>query len=415
MKQTIPDGFTAPRNRLIWYNRDIVELAEKYGTPLILYSKQKILSNFSKIKNSFKQLTDNYSINYAMKANSNPSILSLLREAGSGADASSYHEVMAAINSGFHTDRISYTANNASPKELSLVAELGVKMNFDSIGQFNSLGKYIPGSVSFRIKSEYGRGEFKGTTTSGHGAKFGELPEIAADGYMRAKELGCQHFGIHIMTGSNVTDPDHFSKVAHDISRIAIHIADLSGISFDYLDIGGGFGVPYKPDDKELDMNRTAEVIFKSVSKEFSAHGLEIPEIIMEPGRYIVANAGVLLGTIHDVKRQEMNYVGTDIGMNILIRPALYGAYHHIVIANKINEESNFTCEITGQICENTDRIGKGITIPEPDLGDIVAVFNAGAYVSSMASNYNGRGFPQEVLIDDEYDLVIAPREIGYM
>ncbi|MFG1460908.1 MAG: diaminopimelate decarboxylase [Thermoplasmataceae archaeon] len=415
MKQKIFDDFTTSNNHLIWYKRDLVEFAEKYGTPLIIYSKQKIISNFSKINNSFRKMTDRYSINYAMKANSNASILSLLRETGSGVDASSYHEVMDAINSGFHPDSISYTANNASPRELNLVADMYVKMNFDSIGQFNSLGKHIPRSVSFRIKSEYGRGEFKGTTTSGQGAKFGELPEVAVAGYRKAKELGCEHFGIHIMTGSNVRDPDHFSRVAHDISRIAVHIADLSGVKFEYLDIGGGFGVPYKPDDNELDIDLTAEIIFNSISKEFSASGLDTPEIVMEPGRYIVANAGILLGTVHDVKCQEVNYVGTDIGMNILIRPALYGAYHHIVIANKINDEATFPCEITGQICENTDRIGREMTFPKPHPGDIVAVFNAGAYVRSMASNYNGRGLPQEVLFDERSDMVISSRESGYM
>ena len=415
MKQKIFDDFMASNNHLIWFKRDLVEFAEKYGTPLIVYSKQKIISNFSKIDDSFRKFTDSYSINYAIKANSNASILSLLRERGSGVDASSYHEVMTAINSGFSTDNISYTANNASPKELSFVSEMGVKMNFDSIGQFNSLGKRMPKSVSFRIKSEYGRGEFKGTTTSGHGAKFGELPDLAVVGYRRAKELGCEHFGIHIMTGSNITDPDHFSKVARDISRTAVHIANLSGVRFDYLDIGGGFGVPYKPDDNELGMALTAEVIFKNISIEFTAGGLDTPEIVMEPGRYIVANAGVLLGTIRDVKCQEMNYVGTDIGMNILIRPALYGAYHHIVIANKINDEATFPCEVTGQICENTDRIGREMTFPDPHPGDIIAVFNAGAYVRSMASNYNGRGLPQEVLFDERSDMVISSRESGYM
>lgn len=415
MVQKVPDGFTAAGQHLQWNNVDLVDLARRYGTPTIVYSKQKILSNYSRIRESFSRFTDNFSIKYAIKANSNSTLLSILQGAGSGADASSYHEVMAAINSGFNVDKISYTANNASPEELRLVANMGVKINFDSLGQFKRLSDNIPENVSFRIKSEYGRGEFKGTTTSGHGAKFGEIPEYAVMGYRKAKELGCRHFGVHIMTGSNVTDPDHFARVTNEISKIAINIAGQANIDFEYLDIGGGFGIPYHPDQMELDMERTAELIYQEISDRFTAAGLQIPEIVMEPGRYIVGDAGVLLGRVYDIKRHEMNYVGTDIGMNILIRPALYGAYHHIVLANKMEKDADFTCEITGQICENTDRIGRNISIPDPDFDDIVAVFNAGAYVSSMASNYNGRGKPLELLLDGSSEFVISPRDPGFM
>ena len=415
MRQKIPDGFAVSRNHLCWYDVDLVEVAERYGTPIIVYSKQKIISNYGRISNSFHNFTDNYSIKYAIKANSNPSILSLLRETGAGVDASSYYEVMEALNSGFRSNNISYTANNSSSKELKRMVDLGVKINFDSVGQFECLGGNIPESVSFRIKSDYGKGEFTGTTTSGHGAKFGEIPENAITGYKKAKELGCKNFGIHIMTGSNVTDPEHFSKVAKDLSKIAVHISRQAGIEFEYIDIGGGFGVPYRPDDEELDIERTAGLIFNEISKGFSGNGLAVPEIVMEPGRYIIANAGVLLGTVYDIKHHEMNYVGTDIGMNILIRHALYGAYHHMVIANKMEEEAGFICEVTGQICENTDRIGKGIVIPEPDVGDTIAVFNAGAYVRSMASNYNGRGFPQEILLENKSEMIISSKDPGFM
>ncbi len=336
-------------------------------------------------------------------------------EMGSGADASSYHEIMLALNSGISERNISFTPNNVSPSELLFAIERGISVNFDSIGQFSSVGSRIPDVVSFRIKMNYGRGEFKGTTTSGYGAKFGETPENAILGYRKAKEMGCSEFGIHVMTGSNVTDADHFKKVAEEISDTATHISREADVKFTYLDIGGGFGVPYRPGDMELDVRKAAENIFSTIGSKFTQAGLPLPHLVIEPGRYMVADAGLLVGTVWDIKKQEKNYVGTDIGMNLLLRPALYGAYHHIVLANRINSDSGFTCDITGQICENTDRIGRDTDIPEPSPGDIIAVFDAGAYVRSMASNYNGRGFPSEVLIDGKEEIIISQRESNFL
>ncbi len=414
MRQILPKGFQVQGDNLFWNNIDIVDLGKKYGTPLIIYSKKRIADNYERIYNAFKQYSYDFSIRYAIKANGNPTILSIISRLGAGADTSSYHEIMLAINSGFSEKLISFTPNNVSPRELLFAIEKGITINFDSIGQFMSIEKKIPEIVSFRIKIKYGKGEFKGTTTSGYGSKFGETIENAILGYKRAKKLGCNSFGIHVMAGSNITDPDHFTKVTEEISDTAIQISKEVGIKFDYLDIGGGFGVPYRPEDNELNIDLTAKNIFSVINSKFEENGLPIPKLIIEPGRYIVADAGLLLGKVYDVKKHEKNYVGTDIGMNLLLRPAIYGAYHHIVVANKMNADANFLCDITGQICENTDRIAKDITIPEPIPGDIIAVFDSGAYVRSMASNYNGRGFPSEILIDDKEEIIITQKDNSY-
>ncbi len=408
-------GVKSDGNCLIWSGKDVVDLARKYMTPLILYSKKRIQDNYNRIYSAFREYSDDFSIRYAIKANSNPAILSIIEQLGSGADASSYHEIMLALNSGMSERKISFTPNNVSPGELIFAIERGISVNFDSIGQFRSIGTRKPDTASFRIKMNYGRGEFKGTTTSGYGSKFGETPENAITGYKRAKEMGCLKFGIHVMAGSNVTDAEHFKKVAEEISDTAIYISREADVKFSYLDIGGGFGVPYRDKDNELDLRKSAENIFSAINSKFTHAGLPLPHLVIEPGRYIVADAGLLVGTVWDVKKQEKNYVGTDTGMNLLLRPALYGAYHDIVLANKMTLHRDFKCDITGQICENTDRIGKDIIIPEPEPGDYIAVFNAGAYVRSMASNYNGRGFPSEILINGDEEIMISQRDSGFM
>ena len=192
---------------------------------------------------------------------------------------------------------------------------------------------------------------------------------------------------------------EHFGLVSRKILEVVRNFENELGIEFEFVDIGGGFGVPYRPEEEELDLIAAAGHVRRSFEETFSRNGRKFPKLVIEPGRFISSNAGILIGKVTDVKRQDTNYTGTDIGMNLLMRPALYGAYHHITIANKLGKENNFKTDVTGQICENTDRIGKDLTLPEPENGDIVAVFNCGAYTMSMASNYNGRLLPKELLI----------------
>ncbi len=406
MRQTLLPGSSNEKGELSWFGHNVVSIARRYGTPLIVYSLDRIEDNYYRLHNALKSSLERFAVRYAIKANSNSVILSHISQMGCGADASSIYEIDLALKAGFPNSRVSFTPNNISRTEMINAIDKGVTVNFDSIGQFNMVVDHLPHCVSFRIKSAYGRGEFKGITTSGHGAKFGELPENAVLGYRKAKELGRRHFGIHIMAGSNVRDATHFLKVVENISDIALRIESEAGINFDYMDIGGGFGVPYRPDESALDVGAVMSGIREILIEKFGTRGRDIPEIVIEPGRYLVADAGLLLGTVYDIKRHEKNYVGTDLGMNILIRPALYGAYHHIVVATGLDREADFKCDITGQICENTDRIATDITIAESVEGDIIAVYNSGAYVSSMSNNYNGRPKPAEVIIHKGKDFL---------
>ena len=309
---------------------------------------------------------------------------------------------------GFKPEKIMFTPNFASKEELLWASNSGMAINFDSVGQLEQVSEKVPETVSFRIKIGYGKGEFKGTTTSGHNAKFGILESESIDAYMMAKKMGAKKFGIHVMAGSNVLDPNHFQNVAESVLTVLKNISELNGITFDFVDLGGGFGVPYKPGEQPLNLKTVFEIIHTSFKKILGNE--PFPKLFIEPGRYIVADSSILLGTVTDVKIQEKKFLGSDISMNTLIRPALYGAKHHMVLANKLNRKISGKYEVVGQICENTDRIGKAVSFPTPEVGDILAVFDAGAYVASMASNYNGRPIPAELIIRNNKPVLVRKR-----
>jgi diaminopimelate decarboxylase len=408
VKQKLINGFADDKGHLTIDGMDVIPLAEKYGTPLIVISENRIRNNIKMLVNAVSSNFENYEIKYAVKANPNPSILSIVKEEGLGIDASSLNEATLAIKMGFKPKNILFTPNFASKEELLWASNSGMPINFDSVSQLAQVSGKVPETVSFRIKIDYGKGEFKGTTTSGHDAKFGILESESIDAYKTAKKMGASKFGIHVMAGSNVMDPNHFRKVTESVLTVMKNISEHAGIVFDFVDLGGGLGVPYRPEEQPLDLKKVFEVIHTSFKKILGKG--HFPRLCIEPGRYIVADSSILLGTVTDVKIQEKKFLGSDISMNTLIRPALYGAKHHMVLANKLDSQINGKYEVVGQICENTDRIGKAISFPNPEVGDLVAVFDAGAYVASMASNYNGRPIPAEIIIRDNKPILVRKR-----
>lgn len=401
-------GSTNRNGKLFFSGVDVCNLVQEYGSPLLILSEEMIRENIRKLKSELTAADIDFQIKYAVKANYNPAVLKIAGEEGCGIDASSENELKLALSLGFQPREIIFSPNNAGKRELLQATGKGVAINFDSLGQFEQLSDSIPETVSFRIKTAYGRGEFKGTTTSGPNTKFGITAAEAVPAYRTAIEQGIKIFGIHIMAGSNILDPTHFGKVVDSICSVSTNLEKELGIKFEFIDIGGGLGVPYMPGVNEIDLKTVASTL-KNVLTSY--YGDMPPKLLLEPGRFIVANAGLLTGTVMDVKRQDLNYLGSDIGMNILLRPALYGAHHHIVIANKLDREISEKYEVVGQICESTDVIGKAIELPCAEIGDIIGVFNAGAYVTSMGSNYNGRLQPAEVLANGGRVKIIRRRD----
>ena len=263
--------------------------------------------------------------------------------------------------------------------------------------------------ISFRINPGIGKGGYEGITTGGTDAKFGVPYEKATHAYEVAKSEGYKRFGIHMMTGSNNLEPYYFAQVVEKLMMIAGNIFDKLGTVPEYVDIGGGFGIPYEDDDEVLDMELTARLVTEVFQEKCQKYGFGQPELLMEPGRYLVGNAGWLISKVAGIKHSYKHFVGVDAGMSTLLRPALYGAKHRTYIYGKTIPEMNVN--LCGQICENSDIFVKNIFLPAAEEGDIVVMRDAGAYGYAMSSNYNNRPKPAEVLLDGDTAKVIRRKE----
>ncbi len=385
---------------------NIKQLCSKYKTPLIIYSMRRIIENIKNLKIAF----DGIAIHYAVKANYNPFIVSYIIKNGAGIDAANLNEVQLSLSAGANPYHIIATPNNLSEAELFQISRLGITINFDYQGQMELISGHLPEIVSFRINPGIGRGEFAGITTAGHDVKFGISPEDALQAYKSAKKYGARRFGIHMMTGSNVLDHEFFKESTERFFDIAAKISDALGIEFSFLDIGGGFGVPYDLHTKPLDLARTADYIKENFSKFKNRGYFKSSELIIEPGRYIISDAAILVSSITSIKNSDHKIIGIDTGMNTMIRIPLYGAHHEIKIPGYVDSEYITLSDIAGQVCENTDYLAKNILLPDVKTGDLALILNAGAYVSSMASNYNLLGTPAEVAIDHNSDILIRKR-----
>lgn len=391
-------------------NFDIKELALDNGTPLYVYDKDVITNNYNKLAASFEKYYQRTKIHYSVKANSNINILSVFNDLGCGADCSSPYEVLLAKQAGFTDDRILYTGNYESLSDFSYLTGYNIKINLDDVTSFKRMSQVLnPEIISFRINPGIGKGGYEGITTGGTDAKFGVPYEKALHAYQLAQESGYKRFGIHMMTGSNNLEPYYFAQVVEKLMMIAGNIFDKLGTIPEYVDIGGGFGIPYEDDEQELDIDLTAKLVSEVFQEKCHKYSFGEPELLMEPGRYLVGNAGWLISKVTGIKHSYKHFIGVDAGMSTLIRPALYGAKHRTYVYGKDVPEWNVN--LCGQICENSDIFAKNIFLPSVNEGDLIIMRDAGAYGFVMSSNYNNRPRPAEILIDNDKIKVIRRRE----
>ena len=376
--------------------KSAVEIAEEFGTPVYVIDEARVRENYRNIYGAFSRFMDT-KIHYACKANTNLALLRILEQEGSGIDAVSIGEVKTCLKAGFTPDRIMYTGVNVSNRELKEVADLGVMINLDSVSEMERLAEIAPQhEISFRITPGVGSGHSAKVITGSKGAKFGIPLDEVINTYARAKDLGFKIKGIHAHIGSGGQIVEPFMDMMEVLINLVNEIKEL-GIDLDFIDMGGGIGVPYRPQEEEMDVGELAMNLTDMIQEE-----TDIKTIILEPGRYIVCDAVVLLTGVNDVKDAGIKkYVGCDAGFNTLIRPAMYDSYHHVALANKFGKACTQKYDVVGPICESGDYLAHDRVLPEPVEGDIVAVYNAGAYGFSMSSNYNSRPLCREVLVND--------------
>jgi diaminopimelate decarboxylase len=393
---------------------DTHALAEEYGTPLYVLDEERIRENYQRIHQAFYNNYQDFKIFYACKANTNLAVLRILEKEGCSIDAVSPGEIYTALMAGFTPDRILYTGNNVTDEELKFALETGVRINLDSLSALERLVQ-LPGAdgreISFRVNPRVGAGHHDHCITGGDLSKFGVMEEEAVNAYQKAMDLGLKPVGIHTHIGSGILDPEPFKLAVHTLMDTAGKVYRELGVQFEFVDFGGGMGIPYEPPESLLDIKKFSEEIVGLFKEKLYQYNMGNPTLCLEPGRYIVGDAAYLLTRVNTVKQSYRKFIGVDAGFNTLLRPTMYGSYHHIVLASDPLAEPTQNIDIAGNICESGDLFARDRPMPQISEGDLLAVLNAGAYAFSMSSQYNSRPRTAEVLVKNGKSDIIRERE----
>lgn len=386
----------------------VFELIKKYGSPLYVYDERILRKSCREMHNLLPK--KNLRVNYSAKANSNIEILKIVRDEDIDVDAMSPGEIYVQKLAGYNADRIFYIGNNVSKEEMQYAINEKVLVSVDSLAQLESFGQINPGGdVAVRFNPGIGTGHHQKVVTAGKKTKFGVQKDFIPQVKAILEKYNLNLVGIDQHIGSLFLEPDAYIKGVESLLEIA---TQFSGLKF--IDMGGGFGVPYHEGECRLDLKELSEKLNAVLDQFLKDYDNKDVIFKIEPGRYIPAECGVLLGEVYSVKENYgTTYVGTDLGFNVLMRPVLYDSYHAItIIKSNKSENGKEVATIVGNICESGDIIANEREMRKVSEGDIVAVGNAGAYGFSMSSNYNCRLKPAEVLIDkDGNDRLIRRRD----
>jgi len=369
------------------------DLIKKYGAPLYVYRRDVIATRYQEFDRAIRWPKKR--IFYACKANANTSILQLLRKLGASIECVSRGEVERAMQAGFPATRISYTCSNIPRTELEWLIRKKVSVYIDSLNQLEWWGQLHPNSdVSIRLNLGYGDGGHKHLTTGGEDSKFGIYHGDITKVKRIAHQYNLRIVGLLQHIGTSVKKPHSLLRAMSLVFDAASQFPDLQ-----YLDFGGGFSIPYRPEEQTLDLPELGKKVSTSFAAFCKRYGREL-ELRTQPGRYVVAEAGALIAPVIDIKENPGNtFVGINSGFSHLIRPVLYGAYHHIF--NLSNQKGRLKkVHIVGSLCESADFLAKNRSLPTPRIGDVLLIADSGAYGYSMASDYNLREKPKEIVID---------------
>ena len=377
----------------------IREITAHYPTPFHIYDEQAILENARLLNKAFSW-NKGFKEFFAVKALPNPCILKILQEEGFGCDCSSMAELVLSEKSGITGENIVFTSNDTPAEEYIKAKALGAIINLDDISHIPFLEKNagLPEMICLR----YNPGALKeGNHIIGHPeeAKYGFVREQLFEGYKISKKKGVKRFGLHTMVASNELDPDYFIETAEILFDLAVEISKQTGISFEFINLGGGIGIPYHPGQQAVDMNIVSNGIKHLYDKIILGNGHPPLKLFLESGRMITGPYGYLVTTAIHVKKTFKNFLGLDASMHNLMRPALYGAYHHITVMGKEHLPVNMTYDVTGSLCENNDKFAINRPLPETLPGDIVVIHDTGAHGHAMGFNYNGKLRSSELLL----------------
>ena len=384
----------------------IQKIITQYPTPFHIYDEGAMLENARYLNKAFSW-NAGFKEFFAVKALPNPYIMKALKGENIGADCSSFAELVLAEKTGITGEGIMFTSNNTPVYEFKKAMELGAIINIDDLSHIAYLDMHcgLPELLCMR----YNPGSLKeGNAIIGHPeeAKYGFTREQLFEGYRLAKAKGVKRFGLHTMVASNELEAEYFVETAEILFDLVVEISKEVGISFEFVNLGGGIGIPYKPEQKRVDLDVVSQAVKGLYEKKIIGNGLAPLKIYLESGRMITGPYGYLVTTVEHIKKTYKKYVGLDSSMQNLMRPALYGSYHHITVMGKENKPCNYKYDVTGSLCENNDKFAIDRMLPEIQQGDIVVIHDTGAHGLAMGFNYNGKLRSGELLLKPDGSVV---------
>ncbi len=392
-------------------------IIKEYPTPFHIYDETGIRDNARKVREAFAW-NPGFKEYFAVKATPTPAILKLLREEGCGVDCSSLTELMMSNKCGFMGNEVMFSSNETPAEEFQLAANLGATINLDDFTLIDYLQEsigYIPETISCRFNPgglfqlSSSKEGFQVMDNPGD-AKYGFTTEQLYEGFRKLKSMGAKRFGIHAFLASNTISNDYYPALAGILFRLAVDLQEKTGCKITFINLSGGVGVPYRPEQEKNDIFAIGEGVRQQFEEILVPAGMGDVAIYTEMGRFMLAPYGGLVTTAVHEKHIYKEYIGVDACAANLMRPAMYGAYHHITVMGKENAPCDHTYDVVGCLCENNDKFAIDRKLPKIDIGDVLFIHDTGAHGASMGYQYNGRLRSAELLLQEDGDVRLIRR-----
>lgn len=390
----------------------VKEIVKTYPTPWHIYDEKGIRENAKRLKEAFSW-NKGFKEYFAVKATPNPFILNILKEYDCGVDCSSMIELEMSDACGFHGKDIMFSSNETPVEEFKFANDLGAIINLDDITHIKYVEE-VCGKLPETMSARYNPG---GVFTMSNGimdnpgdAKYGMTPEQLIEAFKIMQSKGVKHFGIHAFLASNTVTNEYYPKLAGELFEFAVRIKNETGISVEFINLSGGIGIPYTPDKEPNDIFEISKGVKKVYEEVLEANGIMDVAIFTELGRYMLAPYGALVTKAIHEKNTYKHYIGVDACASNLMRPAMYGAYHHLTVLGKENEETSEVYDVVGSLCENNDKFAIDRKLPKIERGDYIYIHDTGAHGFAMGYNYNGKLRSAELLLKEDGSVKMIRR-----
>ena len=388
------------------------EIIKEYPTPFHIYDEKGIRDNVKALCDAFSW-NKGYKEYFAVKATPNPFLMKILKEYGCGCDCSSMTELMLSKSIGSVGDDIMFSSNDTPSEEFKYCNDLGGIINLDDITHIEAVEKAC-GKLPKKMSCRYNPGGVfiltNGIMDNPGDAKYGMTKEQITESFKIMKSKGVEEFGIHAFLASNTVTNDYYPELARVLFELAVELKNETGANITFINLSGGVGIPYTPDQQPNDIYAIGRGVQKVFNEVLVPNGLENVSLFTELGRYMLGPYGALVTTAINEKHTHKEYIGVDACAVNLMRPAMYGAYHHITVLGKENKPATQTYDVTGSLCENNDKFAVDRKLPKIDMGDIIYIHDTGAHGFSMGYNYNGKLKSAELLLKEDGSVQLIRR-----